>query len=148
MTRSGRTHVLLVSHEATRTGAPRIAVEIARVLTEHGDRVTTLLRWDGPLRRELATASTSLRLEPFRRVRAMVRRLRPRAHSTSRFEEAIAALTLRWIRPDLVYANTVKAACYVRPALRGVGVHEVRADPARCHPCAVRRTGYLRRSLS
>ena len=118
MTRSGRTHVLLVSHEATRTGAPRIAVEIARVLTGRGDRVTTLLRWDGPLRRELATASTALRLEPFRRLRCRRPHAASTRDSTNRFEEAIAAMTLRWIRPDLVYANTVKAACYVRPALR------------------------------
>jgi glycosyltransferase involved in cell wall biosynthesis len=33
-------------------------------------------------------------------------------------EEAVASAVLAWYRPDVVYANTVKAACYARPAIR------------------------------
>src|SRR6476646_825774 len=110
--------VLLVSHEGTRSGAPRVAVEIADALTRNGVEVRTVLRWDGPLRTDLAAASSSLRLEPFRRTRALARRLFPRAHAVNVLEEAIAHLTIRLLRPDVVYANTVKSACYVRPALR------------------------------
>jgi glycosyltransferase involved in cell wall biosynthesis len=109
--------ILLVSHEASRTGAPKIACEVARSLRERGHRVSTVLRWRGPLAAELAEASSSFRLEPLRRTRALVRRLWPRARLSSRFEELVAFGVIAAQRPDVVYANTVKSACYVRPAL-------------------------------
>jgi glycosyltransferase involved in cell wall biosynthesis len=108
--------VLLVSHEATRTGAPKVAVQLARALGSCGYRVTTLLRWDGPLRPEMASASSRLVLEPLRRVRAALRMRFPRASFSSRVEELEALLTLLWLRPAYVYVNTVKSASYVRPA--------------------------------
>jgi glycosyltransferase involved in cell wall biosynthesis len=128
--------VLLVSHEATRTGAPRIAVQLARALEACGHRVTTLLRWDGPLRGDMESASSRLVLEPFRRARGLVRKLFPSAAFTSRIEEAEAFVTLLWLRPGVVYANTVKSASYVRPARRlripvVLHVHEVGALSAR-----------------
>jgi glycosyltransferase involved in cell wall biosynthesis len=110
--------VLLVSHEATRTGAPRIAVQLARSLRACGYGVTTLLRWDGPLKREMDSASSRLVLEPLRRTRALIRMIFPGAAFTSRLEEAEALLTLLWLRPAVVYVNTVKSASYVRPACR------------------------------
>jgi glycosyltransferase involved in cell wall biosynthesis len=124
--------VLLVSHEATRTGAPRIAVQLARSLRACGYDVTTLLRWNGPLEQEMSAASTRLVLEPLRRARAFVRMHFPGAAFTSRLEEAEALLTLLWLRPAAVYVNTVKSASYVRPARRlGIRVilhvHEVGA---------------------
>ena len=42
---------------------------------------------------------------------------RPFHRVADRFEEAVALAVLVWFRPRLVYANTVKAACYVRPAI-------------------------------
>jgi glycosyltransferase involved in cell wall biosynthesis len=128
--------VLLVSHEATRTGAPRIAVQLARAIEACGRRVTTLLRWDGPLRDDMRSASTRLVLEPLRRTRGLVRKLYPSATFTSRLEEAEACVTLLWLRPGVVYANTVKSASYVRPARRlGIPVvlhvHEVGALASR-----------------
>lgn len=107
--------MLLIAHEATRTGAPRIAVEIGRGLRASGSRVRLVLRWDGPLRPDLAAAVSHVTLEPLRRTRAALRKTVPRV--ADRFEEAVALFVLAWFRPRLVYANTVKAACYVRPAI-------------------------------
>ena len=111
--------VLLVCHEATRTGAPRVAVQIASALRTDGASVTTLLRWPGPLSSELRSVSQRFRLEFGRRIRAGLRRTWPRWHFADRLDEAVAFanLVLRR-RPDLLYANTVKSAAYLRPALR------------------------------
>jgi glycosyltransferase involved in cell wall biosynthesis len=110
--------VLLVSHEATRTGAPKVAVEIAQALTTAGAVVSTIVRWDGPLRADLTNASSRTRLESFRHLRVAVRKLRPRSWLANRIDEWIAAFTIRRERPDLIYANTAIAAGYVRPARR------------------------------
>ena len=112
-----------ISHEASLTGAPRIAAHAAHAFVEHGDECVTVLRWNGPLRDELARSSSRLVLEPFRHVRAMVRRLAGESTIANMIDEAVATLTLRRLRPDLVYANTVKSAAYVRPARRlGISV--------------------------
>jgi glycosyltransferase involved in cell wall biosynthesis len=110
--------ILVVSHEATRTGAPKIAIEVARSLQEAGYAVHVLLRWGGPLAHELDQHSAALTLEPLRRSRALLRRLFPHRKFVNHFEELVAWLVLLRYRPGLVYANTVKSACYVRPALR------------------------------
>ncbi|MFN8024851.1 MAG: glycosyltransferase [Acidimicrobiia bacterium] len=108
-----------MSHEASRTGAPRVAAQIAGALRARGSRVTTLLRWPGPLQGELAAASDDLALERGRRVRALVRNRWSRSAAANRLDESVAGWNLRLRRrPDLLYLNTVKAAAYVRPAVR------------------------------
>ena len=42
-------HILLVVHEATLTGAPRVALLVAAALRDSGRHITILLRWPGPL---------------------------------------------------------------------------------------------------
>lgn len=112
--------VLVVSHEAKRTGAPKVAVEIQRSL--HGDdamEVVSLLRGGGALTGEFAATCDRLRREPLARVRAVLRRgpqwLRKQV---DHLDELIAWSMLKRSRPTVVYLNTVKSACYVRPALR------------------------------
>jgi glycosyltransferase involved in cell wall biosynthesis len=113
------TRVMLVSHEATRTGAPRVAVEIAAGLQRAPDHdLTVLLRWPGPLSPELGANASRILLEPLRRVRAALRMLVPNWGFVNRFEEFIAFCVLRRFRPDVAYLNTVKSACYARAALR------------------------------
>lgn len=114
-----RRRLLLVSHEATRTGAPRIALEILEALREapNLERVT-LLRGGGPLTREFAARSDLLIDEPMRRVRARLVGARRTRRVGLAMEGAIARAMLARLRPDVVYLNTVKAACYARPALR------------------------------
>jgi len=108
--------IMVVSHDATRTGAPRVAADIARAIEASGRRVSFLLRWNGPLRSEMEDASSSLHLEPLRRIRAALRMRFPSAGWVSRVEELAAFVALVVHRPSLVYVNTVKSACYVRPA--------------------------------
>ena len=48
--------VLLVTHEASRSGAPRVAVLVARALVEQGHSVRVLSRAPGPLLADFAAA--------------------------------------------------------------------------------------------
>lgn len=109
--------ILLVSHEASLTGAPRVAVDILEAARALFDERVVVIRWGGPLIPELAAAATRARLEPFRRLRVMLRRIRRTRRFAITLEEAVAAAVLRRERPDVVYLNTVKSACYARPAL-------------------------------
>lgn len=110
--------VLVVSHEATRTGAPRVAVEVVEALKAAGYEVVVVLRAGGPLSAEFAAHADRVVREPLPRVRATLRRLRRARRAVNRLEETLARLVLVRLRPSLAYLNTVKSACYVRPALR------------------------------
>lgn len=110
------TKMLLVSHEASLTGAPRVAVEILRASGLVDERVV-LVRWPGPLSADLEAAADRCRSEPLRRSRVALRRFRPTRPWAAHVEEAAARFVLRRERPDLVYLNTVKSACYIRPAV-------------------------------
>ena len=109
--------MLLVSHEASRSGAPKVALEVAAALRSSGGEVTTVLRWDGPLRADLAAASTRLMMEPLRHPRAALRNRSQSSRVATWLEARAARLVLRRHCPDVVWANTVKAASYVKPAL-------------------------------
>jgi glycosyltransferase involved in cell wall biosynthesis len=109
----------VVSHEARRTGAPKVAIEIQRSLYgDRGTEVVSLLRGGGALAGEFAATSDRLRREPLARVRAVLRRPRPLRKRVDQLDELIAWSMLKRSRPTVVYLNTVKSACYVRPALR------------------------------
>lgn len=109
--------VLVVSHEASRTGAPRVAVDLLGVLS--ASHPTLLVqRWGGPLAKELAYAAGSSRSEPLSRTRVLLRRHR-RTRPLARGVEQVAALwVLATRRPDLVWLNTVLSASWVGPARR------------------------------
>jgi glycosyltransferase involved in cell wall biosynthesis len=111
------TRVLLVSHEATRTGAPRVALQIARSLRDSDREVVSVLRAGGPLARDFERASDRTVREPFIRLRAGLRRFRRTRTLATRLDLRIARRVLRQERPALAYLNTVKSACYVRPAV-------------------------------
>ena len=116
--RSAPARVLVVSHEAQRTGAPKVAIEIQRSLHGEGAKeVVSLLRAGGPLTGEFAATSDRLRREPLARARAVLRRRRRFRRAVDHLDELIAWLMLKRSRPAIVYLNTVKSACYVRPAL-------------------------------
>ena len=108
---------IVVCHEASLTGAPRMAGVVARVLRGQGLRTRLVLRWGGPLEPELRAAADTISFEPFRRLRAAARR--HRLHRTARIIEEFAALVvLIRRRPALVWANTTLSACWIRPATR------------------------------
>lgn len=127
-----RGRVLLVSHEATRSGAPRVALDVLWSMNMLRMEPRALVRWGGPLLPEFRARTVSTRLEPLRHLRVTLRRSRATRTGAIRLEQALASILTRLYRPDLVYLNTVLAAPYLRPAVRmGVPVvlhcHEMTA---------------------
>jgi hypothetical protein len=114
---------LVVSHEASRTGAPRVAIQVLEALDGNVWDRRVVLRWDGPLRPEFAATGAKVIVEPFRRLRVLLR-MWPRTRVlANHLEQLSAALVILRHRPDVIWCNTVVSACYVRPGLRrGLGV--------------------------
>jgi glycosyltransferase involved in cell wall biosynthesis len=122
---------LLVSQDASRTGAPRVAIEILDALDESEWDRRVVLRWPGPLRGEFASKGAKVVTEPFCRLRVLLRKWRLTRSLANHVERFSAAFVIRWQRPDVIWCNTVLSTCYVRPGLRrGLGVvlhsHEAR----------------------
>ena len=111
------TRVLLVSHEASLTGAPRIAVLVGRALVGRGCQVDILLQRPGPLSGAFAEVATT-RVAPFWRVLRWLWAhpgvLRSRAAAILEVSTAVIVVALR--RPDLVYVNSSSSAAFVRAA--------------------------------
>ena len=123
--RKRKPRVLVVSHEASRTGAPRIAVEIVSAIQERDWDRYVVLRWPGPLQSDFASTGAKVVLEPLRRLRGL-RRWRLGRPLVNYFEQLLAAALILYLRPDVIWCNTVQSACYVRPGIRlrrGVIVH-------------------------
>ena len=114
MSRTSR--VLLVSHEATLSGAPRVAELAASCLVEAGHQVTIVSRRPGPLLVDFAAVAPT-RVERGWRVR---RRLWAMgglaARLASGLDLAVASATLLREPRALVYVNSTGAAAYLRPA--------------------------------
>ncbi|WP_181311580.1 glycosyltransferase family 4 protein [Nocardioides campestrisoli] len=115
MTGSAPRRVVLVTHDASRTGAPMVALLVARCLVADGDRVRVVSRRRGPLLADFeAVAPTRLELLlGVRRRLWLVRSLRLVAWLV---DVAAATATLARHRPDLVYLNTTASAIYLHPA--------------------------------
>jgi glycosyltransferase involved in cell wall biosynthesis len=107
--------VLLVTHEASRSGAPRVAVLVARSLVEQGHRVHVVSRRPGPLLAEFAAVAPTA-LEPFNRVRRKLWSVPGGGRLAHLVEVLLVVATLLRRRPDLVYVNSAAAAAYLRPA--------------------------------
>lgn len=108
--------VLLVSHDASRTGAPKVALLVARALGQEGHRVSILSSRPGPLVDELAGVAPT-RVEPFYRVRRRLWLHRLLAPLALVVDTALATWSILLRRPQLVYINSTSAAVYIRPAL-------------------------------
>ncbi|NYE35526.1 glycosyltransferase involved in cell wall biosynthesis [Nocardioides cavernae] len=109
--------VLLVSHEASRTGAPRIAVMVGHALVEQGHDVRIVSQRPGPLVEDFAAVAPT-RVPPMWRV---LRRLwsepGPVRSSLAKLVELATALAVVAVhRPDIVYVNSTSSAAYVRAA--------------------------------
>ena len=107
--------VLLVSHEASRSGAPKIAVLVARSLVDQGHQVQIVSRTRGPLLDEFAGAAP-VEVELFDRVRRRLRSVRVLRTAAWLIDTLVAFATIASRRPDLVYVNSTAAAIYLRPA--------------------------------
>ena len=123
--------MLVVNHEASRSGAPMVALSMVRVLRAAGYEVVVIQRWGGVLVREFDAAADVSQREPWSRLRAALRRLGARGVLGQRAERCAAALerlaaqrVLRRHRPDLVWANTAVSSNYLAPA-RQAGIATV-----------------------
>jgi glycosyltransferase involved in cell wall biosynthesis len=94
-----------------------MALEIVTALVTWTDTVV-VLRTGGPLAPEFDRIAPCLVREPLSRVRAGLRRWRATKTLANRLEQRVAGRVLRRHAPSLVYLNTVKSACYLRPALQ------------------------------
>lgn len=107
--------VLLISHEASRSGAPKVAVLVARSLVGQGHHVQIVSRTRGPLLEEFA-AVAPVDVEFFDRVRRRLRSAPGLGSLTWLIDTLVAFSIIAWRRPDLVYVNSTAAAIYLRPA--------------------------------
>jgi glycosyltransferase involved in cell wall biosynthesis len=141
-----RGRALVVSHDASRTGAPRIAVEVASALADDGWDTVALVRWPGPLETDLAAATgRRVRRERVRRVRTVLRRYGANRWAAT-LERQAAARALDHLQPDLVWCNTVLSANVARAGLDHdlpviLHVHEL----GRVVPGVLRRYGLRER---
>lgn len=117
--------LLIISHEAGRTGAPLSALTLAREFSRSGAELKIILRRDGPLRSDFEALgatyifrsepsfsladmpSMALRTDPILALKCLRNPDRP--YCLSRAEEIqtrdLAATVMAWA-PDAVYANT------------------------------------------
>jgi glycosyltransferase involved in cell wall biosynthesis len=117
--------VLLITHEASRTGAPRIAALVARRLVGAGHDVRIVTRRPGPLEADFRDLAPT-EIEPFYRVRRRLW-LTPGAGLLALLVDTVlAAVTVLASRADVVYLNSTASVGYLRPALwlrRAVVLH-------------------------
>lgn len=107
--------VLLVSHEASRSGAPRVAVLIARSLVRDRHVVRIVSRTAGPLLDDFRSVAPAF-IEPFHRLRRRLRRLPGGDWMAAAADTLVAAGAILGSRADVVYVNSAAAATYVAPA--------------------------------
>ncbi|MDD2728589.1 glycosyltransferase [Malikia sp.] len=122
--------VMLVSHEASRTGAPRVAVELAKGFVDAGLRVLVVLRWDGPLHTDFESTGATVVTEPGSHLRVLLRRFRAGKRWALSWENLMARWAIRRYRPGTVYLNTALSIAYAVPAIDmklpvAVHLHEV-----------------------
>jgi glycosyltransferase involved in cell wall biosynthesis len=112
---SGRLRVLLVTHDASRTGAPRVALLVAHALVDRGHRVSIVSLGGGPMLEDFAELAPTC-TTPLLRARGRVRRT-GRVRTLTWLLDTLAALVLLARNPsDVVYVNSTAAASFIRPA--------------------------------
>lgn len=107
--------ILLVTHETSRTGAPRVAVMMARGLAAEGYDVRVVARFPGPLLPDFRSVAPT-RVEVLHRVRRRLRAVRGLKVVAFVLDSLVVSATVLRHRPDIVYVNSSAAAIYLRPA--------------------------------
>lgn len=107
--------VVLVTHDASLTGAPMVALLLTRTLVEQGADVRVVSRRTGPLLADFAAVAPTSR-ELLQRVRRRLW-LVPALRRVAWLVDVLAATaTLARLRPELVYLNSSASAIYVHAA--------------------------------
>lgn len=112
-----RPRILVVSHAADLTGAPRVALEIVAALGTEWERVVVLRR-RGAREEAFRRTADRVAVEPLHRICRLLRHF-----DALRGLEAVLSRIIAWIElvrldPDVVYLNTSEAGGYVQPARR------------------------------
>ena len=116
--------ILVVVHQASLTGAPRVAIDILSSLDNDCWDRWAVIRWGGPLAKDTRATGSRVVFEPLRRTRATLRRWRRSRWLATWLEQIVAGVVVAVTRADVVWCNTTLSACYVRPA-RLLGRHVV-----------------------
>lgn len=125
--------ILVVANEAHRTGAPLVAVETARALSDGAD-VTVVVKRGDALVPIFEHVSGRVIQQPMGWLEPWISRARFRGLSTGtrRLELRTAQRVVSEVQPDVIYAHTVEVGDYIR-AGRELGIptvlhlHEPRA---------------------
>lgn len=110
-----RRRVVLVTHDASLTGAPMVALLVARSLVEQGEEVSVVSRRNGPLLADFAAAAPTSR-ELLHRVRRRLWLVPALRHLAWLVDVLAATATLARQRPGLVYLNSTASAIYLHAA--------------------------------
>ena len=110
--------VLLVSHEASLTGAPRVAVDLLGGFEAAGARSTVWHRWGGPLTEQLDQAAGASVRQPLNRTRARLRRLPMMRNVADRIDRWGIRRTIARLKPDLIWCNTSTTVAVAAEACR------------------------------
>ncbi len=109
--------VILVSHEASRTGAPRVAVNTVEWLIQEGLKVMVVVRSPGPMMREFTSVGANVCIEPMYVLRIIFRRFQATKKLAKLVENLAAKFLLSRYRPKIIYLNSVLSLSYARAAL-------------------------------
>ena len=108
--------VTLVTHEASLSGAPVIAVHVVDELRRHGHTVTVVSRRRGPLLSRFL-GEAPCRVEPLARWRDRLWQYPTTRPFASLLEIVTSFVSIAATRPDVLYLNSTASAPYLRPAV-------------------------------
>lgn len=109
--------VMLVSHEASRTGAPRVALNTAEWLVKAGLKVVVVARTPGPMMEEFRSIGAAVYIEPLYSVRILLRRFKPTKRFAKVIESWAAIILLHRLRPKKIYLNSVLSLSYAKASI-------------------------------
>lgn len=110
--------VMLVSHEASRTGAPRVALNTVEWLVDAGLKVLVVIRSPGPMLEEFRSSGAAVYIEPLYALRIVLRRFKVTKNLAGRVENLAARIVLHRLRPNKTYLNSILSLSYAKESLK------------------------------
>lgn len=112
-----RPRFVMVCHEATRTGAVKVAVQTLEAIPGEQFEKVVIVKDGGPLLPDLERTADHVVVRPQRLLTLASRQL-ARLPLAARSDELVPRLQVRRWRPDVLWANTIFSADYLSPAVR------------------------------
>lgn len=110
---------MLVSHEASRTGAPKVALQTVEWLVKDGGyKVIVVARSPGPMLAEFKAAGADVMLEPLYWLRIILRRFISTKNLARNLERWSAKVLISKLKPRLVYLNSALSLNYAEECLK------------------------------